>query len=81
MAVRRSTPKGLSVAAATAAISDTMRSLLMVEAPRHPKPPASDTAVTRGAYETPPMPANMTGCWMPSISVNLVFIVLSSGRG
>ncbi len=49
MAVSRSTPNGRSVAARTAAISATIRSLLMVEAPRHPKPPASDTAVTSGA--------------------------------
>ena len=33
----------------TAAISATIRSVLMVEAPRQPKPPASDTAVTSGA--------------------------------
>ena len=49
MAVSRSTPNGLSVADLTSAISATIRSVLMVEAPRHPKPPASDTAVTNGA--------------------------------
>ncbi len=49
MAVSRSTPKGLSVADRTAAISATIRSVLMVEAPRQPKPPASETAVTSGA--------------------------------
>ncbi len=49
IAVSRSTPKGLSVAARTSAISATIRSLLIVEAPRHPNPPASDTAVTSGA--------------------------------
>ena len=49
MAVRRSTPKGLSVPFRTSAISATMRSLLMVEAPRQPKPPASETATTRSA--------------------------------
>ena len=49
MAVSRSTPNGLSVAAPTSAISSTIRSLLMVEAPRQPNPPASETAVTSGA--------------------------------
>ena len=49
MAVSRSTPNGLSVAWRTAAISATMRSLLMVEAPETAEPPASETAVTRGA--------------------------------
>jgi hypothetical protein len=47
MAVRRSTPKGLDVADRTAAISSTIRLSFMVDAPRQPKPPASDTAVTR----------------------------------
>ncbi len=49
MAVSRSTPNGLSVPSRTAAISATIRSGLMVEAPRHPNPPASETAVTNGA--------------------------------
>ncbi len=49
MAVSRSTPKGRSMAAPTRAISSTICSLLMVEAPRHPNPPASETAMTRGA--------------------------------
>ncbi len=43
-AVSRSTPNGLSVSAAVAAISRTISSWSMVEAPRQPKPPASDTA-------------------------------------
>ncbi len=49
MAVSRSTPNGLSVAARTAAISSTMRSSPMVAAPRQPKPPASETALTSDA--------------------------------
>ncbi len=44
MAVRRSTPKGLSVAWRTAAISSAIFSSPMVDAPRHPKPPAAETA-------------------------------------
>ena len=48
MAVRRSTAKGFSVAARTAEISATMVALLMVPAPRHPKPPAAETADTSG---------------------------------
>jgi hypothetical protein len=43
-AVSRSTPKGLSVAAAVRAISSTITSSDIVEAPRQPKPPALDTA-------------------------------------
>ena len=46
MAVSRSTPKGLSVALRTAAISATIFSLPMVPAPRQPKPPAAETAAT-----------------------------------
>jgi hypothetical protein len=45
-AVSRSTPKGLSVSARTAAISSTISSWPMVEAPMQPKPPASETAAT-----------------------------------
>ena len=45
-AVRRSTPKGLSVAARTRCICSTMRSRFIVDAPMHPKPPASLTAAT-----------------------------------
>ena len=45
---------------------------LMVPAPRQPKPPASDTAVTNSEYETPPMPASMMGCSTPSSSVRRV---------
>ena len=47
IAVRRSTPKGLSVSRRTAAISSTIWWVDMVEAPRHPNPPASETAATR----------------------------------
>ncbi len=72
MAVRRSTAKGLSVAARTAAISAAMVALFMVPAPRQPKPPASETAATSSEYETPPMPANMTGYSTPSSSVRRV---------
>ena len=37
-----------------------------------PKPPASDTAATSRWYETPPIPASITGCSIPSISVSRV---------
>ena len=47
MAVSRSTPNGLSVAARMAAISSTIVSLPMVEAPRQPNPPAAETAAAR----------------------------------
>jgi hypothetical protein len=60
-AVSRSTPKGLAVAWRTAAISDLISSWPMAEAPMQPKPPASDTAATSVEYETPPMPASITG--------------------
>ena len=73
-AVRRSTPNGLSVSVRTVAISSTISSCRMVEAPRQPKPPASDTAATRRWYETPPMPASITGCSMSRISVSRVRI-------
>ena len=46
MAVRRSTPKGLSVRCRTASISRTMRSRFIVDAPMQPNPPASLTAAT-----------------------------------
>src|SRR5829696_6565584 len=71
-AVSRSTPKGRSVDSRTRRISSTSWSLDMVEAPRQPKPPASDTAATRAEYETPPMPASITGCSTPSSSVRRV---------
>ena len=45
-AVSRSTPKGLAVAWRTARISSTICSALIVDAPRQPNPPASDTAAT-----------------------------------
>ena len=45
-AVSRSTPKGLSVSDRTAAISSTILSMPIVEAPMQPKPPASLTAAT-----------------------------------
>ena len=46
-AVSRSTPKGLSVAWRTSRISSASCSAVIVEAPKHPNPPASDTAATR----------------------------------
>ena len=69
-AVSRSTPNGLSVSARVAAISAVMWSWPMVEAPRHPNPPASDTAAANRLYDTPPMPASITGCsiWRASVS-------------
>ena len=39
-------------------------------APRQPNPPASDTAATSRWYDTPPIPASITGCsiWRSSVS-------------
>ena len=48
-AVSRSTPKGRSVAAATAAICAAISSVPIVEAPRVPMPPALETAAANGA--------------------------------
>ena len=77
IAVRRSTPKGRSVSSRTAAISLTIFVGDIVDAPRHPNPPASETAATSSWYETPPMPASITGCSIPSDSVSLVRNVTS----
>src|SRR3954470_11264906 len=71
-AVSRSTPNGFDVSFFTASISETISSGDMVEAPRHPNPPASDTAATRREYETPPMPASITGCSTSRTSVRRV---------
>ncbi len=79
-AVSRSTPNGLSVAAFTARISSTISSWFMAEAPRHPNPPASDTAATSVWYETPPMPASITGCSICSASVSRVRIIAPGSR-
>ena len=46
----------------------------IVEAPSVPMPPASLTAATRRWYDTPPMPASITGCSMSSRSVSRVRI-------
>ena len=73
-AVRRSTPNGLLVMVRTRAISDSSNSVVMVAAPKVPMPPASETAATRSPYDTPPMPASMTGSSMLSISVRRVFM-------
>ena len=72
IAVSRSTPSGLSVSAFAARISATISSPDIVDAPKHPNPPASDTAATSAEYETPPMPASITGCSMPRTSVSRV---------
>ncbi len=48
-AVSRSTPKGLAVADRVAAISAFICPWPIVDAPRQPKPPASDTAAARAA--------------------------------
>ncbi len=45
-AVSRSTPSGLSVSAFAARISAPSSSELIVEAPKQPNPPASETAAT-----------------------------------
>ena len=71
-AASRSTPNGAAVSSRTCCISELSSSVDMVAAPNVPKPPASDTAATRRAKETPPIPASMTGCSMPSISVSRV---------
>ena len=67
-----STPKGLSVRALTAAISSTSSSVCMVDAPSVPMPPAAETAATSWWYETPPIPASMTGCSISRSSVSRV---------
>ena len=71
-AVSRSTPKGLSVSARTPAISSTSSSARIVDAPSVPMPPASETAATSRWYDTPPMPASITGCSMSRSSVSRV---------
>ena len=71
-AVSRSTPKGLSVSSRTLAISSRICSAPMVEAPMHPNPPASLTAATRRWYDTPPIPASITGCSTCRTSVSRV---------
>jgi hypothetical protein len=60
MAVSRSTPNGLDVSSLTLAISSGSSSPI-VDAPSVPMPPASLTAATRAWYDTPPMPASITG--------------------
>ena len=52
-AVSRSTPNGLSVSARTLAISSTISSGAIVDAPERPKPPASLTRRRRGGGRTP----------------------------
>ena len=79
-AVSRSTPNGLAVAARTAAISPFICSWPMVDAPRQPNPPASDTALTSRWYDTPPMPASITGCSTSRISVSRVRMPAMVGR-
>jgi hypothetical protein len=71
-AVSRSTPNGLAVSSRTLAISSTIWSCAMVDAPMQPNPPASLTAATSRWYETPPMPASITGCSTSSTSVSRV---------
>src|SRR5437763_1798790 len=67
----RSTPNSLSVARLTGRICSTISSVLITDAPRHPKPPASETSPTRRSA-TPPMPASITGCSAPRASVHRV---------
>jgi len=71
-AVRRSTPNGFEVSSRTLAISATISSGRIVDAPMQPKPPASETAATRRWYETPPIPASMTGWSTSRMSVRRV---------
>ena len=71
-AVSRSTPKGFDVSSRTLAISSRIWSGAMVDAPMHPKPPASLTAATRRWYDTPPIPASITGCSTCRTSVRRV---------
>src|SRR5688500_10035161 len=52
----------------------------MVDAPNVPMPPASLTAATRRWYDTPPIPASITGCSTSSTSVSRVRIRRSSPR-
>ncbi len=71
-AASRSTPNGASVSRRTAAISWIICSDSIAAAPSVPIPPASLTAATSRWYDTPPIPANITGCSIRSRSVNLV---------
>ena len=82
IAVSRSTPNGLDVSSRTLAISSARPSPI-VEAPSVPMPPASLTAATSWWYDTPPMPASMTGCSMSSSSVSRVRMprTYRAGRG
>ena len=52
----------------------------IVEAPSVPIPPASLTAATSRWYDTPPIPASMTGCSMSSSSVSRVRITADGVR-
>ena len=81
IAVSRSTPNGLAVSSRTLAISSGSSSARIVEAPSVPMPPASLTAATRRWYDTPPIPASMTGCSMSSSSVSRVRITRTVRRG
>jgi hypothetical protein len=69
------------VRARVAAISWASWALDIVEAPRQPYPPAFETAAASALYETPPMPASMTGCSMPRRSVSRVFMKIQTTHG
>src|SRR3989304_5375575 len=70
---RRSTANGLSVRSLTLRTSLRKASGFIRAAPMTPRPPASDTAATRPAIATPPIPAWMIGYSMPSFSVSCVW--------
>src|SRR3990172_12976249 len=74
-ATSRSTAKGLSVSSLTLRISPRRSSAGRKPPPRTPRPAALETAATSSAMETPPMPARMMGCSMPSRSVIWVRII------
>ncbi len=74
-AASRSTPNGLSVAASTATISSI--ELLGLHGRRHRACRSRPRPIPRRParwYETPPIPASITGCSMPSISVSRVLM-------
>src|SRR5947199_8749363 len=54
----RSTPNSLSVARLTGRICSTISSVLITDAPRHPKPPASETRRPGGRRRRPCRPAS-----------------------
>src|SRR5690606_34484160 len=77
----RLTPKGLSVMSRQRAISLVSSSGVgCVSAVNIPRPPALETADAISAIPTPIIPPCTTGCLIPSNSVILVLIIVSSTK-